>query len=584
MVSTAAGSIAARYRLLKGFYGGVVSVEALASMALLFAAFLYVFTNDFLYGLAGFSTFLLVTVVINRLADFFLTKRVYSFTARRLDSLSVIEMMVVLFGAALSALISLFNVNAALALASALTTVAVFIGYSVRRAIGLGLAIPVAAILSTPAAIVNIFTINTYINNFIKSMQISFTAFIVGAGAMETIRYIVDTFKPVQVLKPFKLLQAFLTSLLSGQSKELENMMTVLSNSEDVKCELFLIKRDEKPTVAMVVSEIHPGPFRAVGSSMFPAIVQQKLGSRGIQSVVLKGLSSHEKNLASIELSEKIAEKIAEEAESLQKSSNYSRNFKPPTRRQFNGVSSLTFELAGRRITILTLHPQPMEDLPPEILPDGKHDKMVVVDAHNSFDDNLKHLESETIAKIRNYLENFETMDERMSELRVGFARVVPADFGLADGMGAGGVSCMVFECGGSRTSLLVADANNALPWVRSAAYESARKHGIDDTEFCTTDTHMVNAVSLGGRGYHPFGEAIPAQAINNLFDELHHKAVEDLAPAQAIHKTIIFKDTKVFSDFLDTVSNAVNFGVKTYGAGGAAAFAASLLLAVILS
>ncbi|MCX8202118.1 MAG: DUF2070 family protein, partial [Candidatus Caldarchaeum sp.] len=466
--------------------------------------------------------FLLLTAVVNQVVEHLLVERCPNYTARRLNSLSVVEMMIVSFGVASSALVSVFNVYAAAALASALTTVGVFIGYSVRRAIGFGLAIPLAAIMSTPPVIINIFTLNTYLNNVIKSLQISFSAFFVGAAAMEAVRYLIDALKPVQVLKPFKLLQAFLTSLLSGHSRDLERMMTVLGRSEEVGCDLFLVKRERKPSGALEVSEIHPGPFRAVGSSMFPAIVQQKLGDKGIHSMVLKGLSSHEKNLASMDLSENIAEKIAEEAQRLEASQHYSGSFKPPVRSRFNGVSSLSFEMAGRQIVILTLHPQPMEDLPPEILPDGKNDRMVVVDAHNSFDDNLKHLDPQTIAKIRSYLESLESFEQTPCGVRVGFARVVPADVGLAEGMGAGGVSCMVIDCEGVRTSLVVADANNALPWVRSAAAEAAKKHGCVDTEFCTTDTHMVNAVSLGGRGYHPFGEAIPAQTINNLFDELH--------------------------------------------------------------
>lgn len=583
MVSTAAGSIAARYKLLKGFYGGAISVRALSLMALFFAFFALFFTGSLTYSLVCFAVFLVFTVFLNRLTEKIFLSKCPNYTARRLDSLSVVEMTIVIVGVALSALFSLFSSSAAAVLASVLTTVVVFIGYSVRRAIGLGLSIPVAAILSTPAAVINVFTIHTYLNNFLKALQFSISSYFVGVAAMEAVRYLIDISKPVQALKPFKLLQAFLTSLLSGHSRELEKMMTALGSAEDVGVELFMIKREGKPSVAFVVSEIHPGPFRAVGSSMFPAIVQQKLGNKGIHAVVLKGLSSHEKNLASVELSEKVAEKIAEEAEMLETSPNYVKIFRPPARTKFNGVSGFSFEMAGRNIVVLTLHPQPMEDLPQEILPSGQRDRVVVVDAHNSFDDALTHLEQETIAKIRKYLEEFKEEAVETNLLKIGFARIVPSEVGLAEGMGVGGVSCLVFEADEVRTSLLVADANNAMPWVRTAAFESARKHGCVDTEFCTTDTHMVNGVSLGGRGYHPFGEAIPEQTIRNLFDELHRKAVEDLAPAHAIHKTITVKEVKVFSDFLETVSKAVSFGIKTYGVAGVMGFMASTAITLFL-
>ncbi|MEM1952271.1 MAG: DUF2070 family protein [Candidatus Caldarchaeum sp.] len=583
MVSTAAGKIAQRYRLVKGFYGGHASIWALFFMAAVFAGFSFVFTGNVLHAAGAFAGFLFLTLLLNRVAEKLLTKKCPNYTARRLDSLSVVEMMIVLSGVMLSALLAFFNPYAGVVLATGVTSVAVYIGYSVRRAIGLGLGIPVAAILSTPAALIHIFTVQTYINNMVKALQLSLSAYALGVAAMETLRVIIDKTKPVQNLKPFKLFQAFLSSLLSGHSHELEKMMTQLGGDEKVSFELFLVKREGKPDVAVVVSDIHPGPFRAVGSSMFPSLIQQKLGNRGIHGMVLKGLSSHEKNLASIAISEEIAEKIAEEAERLRSSPHFSSVCKPPSRKRFNGVSTYSLEIAGREIAIVTLHPQPMEDLPPEILPDGKHEKLVVVDAHNSFDDNLKHLDEQTIEKIRTHLENMEKHDGKETSVSIGFSRMVPADIGLTEGMGAGGVSCMVFEYDGMRSSLIVADANNALPWVRTVAIEAAKQFGCVDAEFCTTDTHMVNAVVLGGRGYHPFGEAIPVEKIKKIFTELHRKAVEDLAPAQAIHKKIVIEKARVFSDFLDKVSQAINFGVKSYGVASAAGFIASTALTVVL-
>jgi predicted neutral ceramidase superfamily lipid hydrolase len=118
--------------------------------------------------------------------------------------------------------------------------------------------------------------------------------------------------------------------------------------------------------LALVVSDVHPGPFRTVGSSMLPSLIQQKLGEKGFEAAVLKGLSSHEKNIASRKTTEQLAERLAAEAHALLESNVFEDSFMTPMRKKLNGASALTVGIAGKRIIILTLHPHPMEDLSPE--------------------------------------------------------------------------------------------------------------------------------------------------------------------------------------------------------------------------
>ena len=150
-------------------------------------------------------------------------------------------------------------------------------------------------------------------------------------------------------------------------------------------------------------------------------------------------------------------------------------------------VSALTIEVGGKKMAILTLHPDPMEDLPPEAVPEEiNRCNITVVDAHNSFSENFSHVDTDTVERIRRLLRIIAVEKEKSggSVFRVGFSRVVPANIGLVEGMGPGGVSCLLLEIEGKRFALLAADADNAVPWVRDVALEVSRKYGVEDVEF----------------------------------------------------------------------------------------------------
>ncbi|MEM4559824.1 MAG: DUF2070 family protein [Candidatus Caldarchaeum sp.] len=584
MANTSAGAIAGRYRLIKGFHGGGRQLLAiLSAFSLAFGFFVYFISGSLPLALACITVILSSTLLVNNLVGRTLGRRCLNYTARRLSSLSIVEVFLVLTALPVSLLAQLVHPSGAKYVIAPFITASVFIGYSVRRAVGYRVHPLLASLLSTPPMLASIIPLQVYLGSLLKALQTAFTSYVIGVVLMESSRYLIDVRGQIKGMKPFSLLQAFLASLLSGESRILESMISRLGRLEDVRCELFTVKRDGHPPLAIVVSEVHPGPFRVVGSSMFPSLIQQKLAAKGFDAVVFKGLSSHEKNIASYEASERVAESIAEEAETLLKSSTIPHPVSFPVRQTLNGVSSLSWVMAGRRVAILTLHPHPMEDLPPEVVPAGCSSDMVVVDAHNCFNDGFEALNNDMIEKTREVLSMVSGTRPVVGEAMVGFARLVPSQIGLAEGMGAGGLSCIVFHDGARRMSVVVADSNNAEPWVREAVQETGRNYGCEDAELCTTDTHMVNAVMLGGRGYRPLGEAVDRSTLNSLLDEVHRRAVETLTKASTAFKSVVFKDVPVFSDFLETVENSVSFGVKAYGLAGLAAFTLAAATALLV-
>ncbi len=75
--------------------------------------------------------------------------------------------------------------------------------------------------------------------------------------------------------------------------------------------------------------------------------------------------------------------------------------------------------------------------------------------------------------------------------------------------MGPGGITSIVIKVAEQKTAYVVIDGNNMISGLREKILSALFSAGFDEAEVFTTDTHAVNAVVLGRRGYHPVGEAM---------------------------------------------------------------------------
>ncbi|MEM3907875.1 MAG: DUF2070 family protein, partial [Nitrososphaerota archaeon] len=131
----------------------------------------------------------------------------------------------------------------------------------------------------------------------------------------------------------------------------------------------------------------------------------------------------------------------------------------------------------------------------------------------------------------------------------IGVKRTVPINYGLSDGVGIGGFALLGFSISGKRLALAVVDGNNALPSVRNAVVERLRNDGWDMVELLTTDTHIVNGVSLGGKGYYAIGEKITVKEVSETFGKLSKDLLADLKEAEVKYIKIRHEFSKIFSE-----------------------------------
>jgi len=80
--------------------------------------------------------------------------------------------------------------------------------------------------------------------------------------------------------------------------------------------------------------------------------------------------------------------------------------------------------------------------------------------------------------------------------------------------------------------ALISIDGNNVEPGFREKAQSLLKAQGFDDAEIITTDTHVVNAISLSSKGYPPIGRNKSNETLEHIL-AASVKARERVQPVQ---------------------------------------------------
>jgi len=345
------------------------------------------------------------------------------------------------------------------------------------------------------------------------------------------------------------LFKAFLLNWIAGLNAPFEEFLEKLGEEKDV--EVSLIKFGaSKPKAIMIVPFVHPGPFKNVGSSLLPSMIKTALEKElNCVACVPHGLLGHEFDLSSQAQNQKILNRVVE-----------SSNFKAteaqatPFIEVGNGVATACCQIFGEFAFLsFTLAPKTTEDLPQELglfaqEEAEKHGltQCAVVNAHNSIDGIMSTQKALNALKATAAKCLEQAVSLTRSPFEVGAATVMPKEFSLKDGMGPGGITVVVVKVGKQKTAYVVIDGNNMVSGLREKILSTLKSMSISEGEVFTTDTHSVNAVILGGRGYHPIGEAIDHEKLTANIKEATLAAVTDLERAKAAARSITVHNVKV--------------------------------------
>jgi len=351
-------------------------------------------------------------------------------------------------------------------------------------------------------------------------------------------------------VRSLSLFRAFLANWTEDLNEPLENFFEKLGEERDIRVSLLGFKTRKGMKALMIVPVIHPGPFRNVGSSPLPHMIQEKIENKTMCIVsVPHGPSGHDLDATSQLQNEKILNKIMEFVD-LRSFDFYAG---PLVRSRVDGANASCQIFGDCAVLTLTLAPETMEDLPREldyaISSEARKRGLaaaITIDAHNSIQGPFD--PEEMVEPLRQA--GASAMEKALvcerHPLHVGAAKVSPKEFGVAEGMGPGGISVIVIKVAGQKTAYVTIDGNNIVSGLRERILSKLKSLGISEGEVLTTDTHIVSGIIKEARGYHPIGEETDHERLIKYIAEAASEALGNLEPAEVSWRSEYVRSVKI--------------------------------------
>jgi len=375
--------------------------------------------------------------------------------------------------------------------------------------------------------------------------------------AMLTVSFFISLVKRVGEknlgIDSITLFKAFLANWTENLNAPLESIFEKFGQERSIKISVLAFRANERIKALVVVPALHSGPFKNVGSSPLPYIIQNTLENKlGCVVSVPHGLSGHELDLTSQLQNQRVLEGILNSLDFP----SFDSEAAPLIRTKRKGADA-SCQIFGKCAFItLTTAPQTMEDLPQEldfIIAEEAEKRglypAIIIDAHNSIEGlfDLNGVVSPLKEAAVNCVEK--ALLQQKSPFEIGVAKVVPEEFDVEDGMGPGGISVLIVKVGNQKTAYITIDGNNMVSGLREKILLALREIGITDGEILTTDTHIVNGIVVTERGYYPIGEATDQTKLIDYVKEAAVTALGNLEPAEASWRIISVPNVKIIGE-----------------------------------
>jgi putative membrane protein len=326
----------------------------------------------------------------------------------------------------------------------------------------------------------------------------------------------------------FKLLKAFLDAWTNLNGQALESALSTFGEEGSVSTYLLEFSAETKMKAAVVVPEVHPGPFAPVGAFDLPGKMYWYLKQRGYDEVfVLHGAVDHSFNLiSSQDVEQYLAQLTIPPAEGT-----FSNKLSSPLVRE-SGDVVVTGIRFGDSLCLFISVPKGSEDYPPSFREAVRnlcakvgYRRVILVDTHDSIGDAPSDaLRSDALEGVKQVAS--ELFSAPQYETNFGFASKQFTFASVSDAdIGAGGVGCLVLEVNGISHAIVSADSNNAVVGLRHEIATALAEKSIHLLEFCTSDSHFNAARIRNRRGYLVLGETTAPTKLADDISKLAEQA-----------------------------------------------------------
>ena len=381
------------------------------------------------------------------------------------------------------------------------------------------------------------------------------------------------------------LFQAFMKTWAGADSDQLEEV--IANHSEEIEVTTKILRfRTAIGDTYLVLPGVHPGPFHPVGSYNLPGVVAGAFKELG-PVMTLHRPGGHERNLATRADTAKYVQSVTELAKTIVSRENHAF-LRGPLYAHIGMATVSSSAFADDMMVTISFAPLGSDDIDTRyedelarIASESTFD-LSVVDAHNSI---APDLQSPTIDD-QGWRHLFE--DTRTSEAngpRIAYSHSSEIGFAGKGDLTENGLGLFMIEKEGTRSALVLADANNCVSGLRAHVATALGSAGYALIEFCTSDSHNLAARGLTAeRGYEALGEATPPASVADAVVKMANLAASRLAPAEfGSAKTkgrVRVFGSKALSEFASLTQASSEFS-KTYFQFAIIAEAALLLVSL---
>lgn len=352
-------------------------------------------------------------------------------------------------------------------------------------------------------------------------------------------------------------LRRFFLYILADIKSPLENYLKRISAVRTVPIHVFdfTSAKDGRVLGRIVVSDIHPGPLRDLGSSTLPQLV---MGSR-TPTLYLKGPSTHSENLASSETLEKILGRI----ENGQGRPHEAQPIVKTSHTDTIAITSLFF--GGSLPSLVFLDPMvPLEDLPYRLQLELEDRGIILVDSHSTISRNYNIISpgsseySNTLKEILNTLTGQHPSPPKTNPtFKVSFKKI---DYSDGREVSRGGISIALLDNGEQIVSIVAIDGNNMDIEFKATLLRELRSL-VNTPLVATTDTHVYSG-RFTGVEYIPVGSS-NSDDLREIILKGVKEASHGLEPAKIAYRVVAVKDHFISGEKLDKISRETEKNIR---------------------
>ncbi len=367
-----------------------------------------------------------------------------------------------------------------------------------------------------------------------------------------------------------KLFKAFLYVWYKNENDKFEEILEKISEERNVKILIMKFFDKEKIVGAIIIPEMHFGPFRKMGSSIFTSLLSENIEKKfNIALLIFHSPSTHEEDLIKTIDNEKILKEI--ENSFLKKNGERINEATPLIKEKIKNITVYLQLFDNYPLVLITRSPIPTEDLPinirykiKEILANKGFKTSFIVDSHNCINKEVKELNNEDEENIYKAISNALEKALMLPKYRIeaGFSRDKLEKYSELEGLGRNGITALAMKIGKQKIAYISIDGNNMIKGLREEIIGELLKREFDEIEVTTTDTHIVTGL-ISGEGYFPIGAAIPNDEIINSIIKITEDAFLKIKPLEIEVKEISIEKIKVLGKSINKLSETLEKSIQ---------------------